>query len=97
MFTPMNNCPGCTCPTVCPAHDPPDPGPHRAKSPCNRAALLRRIQTEFADREGCIAPPSSLHRLTAATLATTAKIAEIRVIDAPPGACPVRNLNPGSS
>lgn len=68
---------------------PLDPSLHLACEPYDWAALLRLIQTEFACMDARINPPSSMHRLTAATLAATAETAEIWVIGRPPIACVV--------
>ncbi|MBU0645516.1 MAG: GNAT family N-acetyltransferase [Alphaproteobacteria bacterium] len=49
--------------------------------------VLRLIQTEFADMDGRIDPPSSMHRLTLDAIATEAATDEIWAMGTPPGAC----------
>lgn len=75
---------------------PPEPGLHRVCPPYDWTALLRLIQTAFAYMDGRIAPPSSMHRLTAATLAATADPVEIWAIGQPPIACVVLTPRPDS-
>jgi ribosomal protein S18 acetylase RimI-like enzyme len=61
--------------------------PQRAQDPYDWQAILSLIQTEFAGMEGRIDPPSSMHRLTAATIAAQAQAGEVWVIGTPPVAC----------
>jgi ribosomal protein S18 acetylase RimI-like enzyme len=66
---------------------PPRMIPHCAHEPYDWPALLKLIQTEFAFMDGRINPPSSMHALTADTLALQAQIGEIWVLGHPPVAC----------
>ncbi len=61
--------------------------PHRALAPYDWPALLALIRAEFSGMEGRIDPPSSMHRLTAETIAEQATKAEVWVIGTPPRAC----------
>jgi ribosomal protein S18 acetylase RimI-like enzyme len=61
--------------------------PHRALAPYDWSALLALIRAEFSGMEGRIDPPSSMHRLTAETIAEQATKAEVWVIGTPPRAC----------
>jgi ribosomal protein S18 acetylase RimI-like enzyme len=61
--------------------------PYRAVHPYDWQALLRLIQAEFSFMDGRIDPPSSMHALTAQTIASQAKSGEIWVIGVPPVAC----------
>ncbi len=61
--------------------------PYRCTAPCDWHALLRLIQTAFADMEGRIDPPSSMHHLTEAAIADQARTAEVWAIGTPPAAC----------
>jgi ribosomal protein S18 acetylase RimI-like enzyme len=61
--------------------------PYRAVDPYDWQALLRLIQAEFGFMDGRIDPPSSMHALTAQTIASQAQSGEIWVIGAPPVAC----------
>lgn len=61
--------------------------PHRCQSPYDWAALLRLIRESFADMEGRIDPPSSMHRLTPESIAAQAQMHEVWAIGDPPAAC----------
>ncbi len=61
--------------------------PYRCTAPCDWLALLRLIQTAFADMDGRIDPPSSMHSLTEDTIADQARTAEVWAIGTPPVAC----------
>lgn len=65
----------------------PDMPPYRVTAPFDWTALLALIQTEFAYMEGRIDPPSSMHRLTVADIATQAAKEEVWAIGTPPVAC----------
>lgn len=60
--------------------------PYRARDPFDWSAVLRLIQTEFADMQGRIDPPSSMLALTEASLAA---MPEVWVAGTPPVACMV--------
>jgi len=49
--------------------------------------VLRLIQAEFADMDGRVDPPSSMHRLTLEALVKEADIHEIWAMGTPIGAC----------
>ena len=61
--------------------------PYRVTPPYDWTALLHLIRSEFAFMDGRIDPPSSMHRLTAADIATQALDQEIWAIGQPPAAC----------
>ncbi|MCB6177693.1 GNAT family N-acetyltransferase [Rhodobacter sp. Har01] len=61
--------------------------PYQCLEPFDWAALLGLIQSEFAGMEGRIDPPSSVHRLTAGSLADPG--IEVWAIGHPPLACVV--------
>lgn len=62
--------------------------PIQAQDPYDWPAVLQLIQTAFAGMEGRIDPPSSMHRLTADSIAAQAKNGEVLVIEDPhPVAC----------
>lgn len=69
--------------------------PHQATAPYDWPALLRLLQTAFAEMELRIAPPSSVHRLTEAAIAAQAAAGEVWVIGAPPLACVFFTPQPG--
>lgn len=58
-------------------------------------AVLHLIRTSFAYMDGRIDPPSSMHRLTVATLAEQARTGEVWTIGAPPRACAVLSVKDG--
>ena len=68
--------------------------PFRAADRFDWPALRALIARACAGMKARIAPPSALHRLTAATLARQARTAEIRVIGQPPLACMVLTPRP---
>ena len=68
--------------------------PYRAVDPFDWPALLTLIQTEFAFMDGRIDPPSSMHALTAQSLAQQARSSEIWVMGAPLVACMVLTAKP---
>lgn len=70
--------------------------PHRAQDPYDWPAVLRLIQTEFAYMDGRIDPPSSMHALTAESLAAQARSAEVWVTGLPPVACMVLTPKPAA-
>ncbi|MHC0051901.1 GNAT family N-acetyltransferase [Actibacterium sp. D379-3] len=55
--------------------------PIRATDPYDWRAVLRLIQSSFAYMEGRIDPPSSMHRLTEASIARHARQGEVWVIE----------------
>lgn len=57
--------------------------------------VLRLIQTEFADMDGRVDPPSSMHRLTLGSIAQEAEMHEIWAMGSPPGACVILTPKPG--
>ncbi len=61
--------------------------PYRATAPCDWAAILRLIQTEFAYMATRIDPPSSMQRLTEADIAAKAESGEAWLVGTPPVAC----------
>lgn len=61
--------------------------PIRATAPYDWAALLRLIQDAFAFMDSRIDPPSSMHALTAETIAAQARSGEVWAIGSPPVAC----------
>ena len=61
--------------------------PYRATAPCDWAAILRLIQTEFAYMATRIDPPSSMQRLTEADIAAKAESGEVWLVGTPPVAC----------
>ncbi len=61
--------------------------PCRAGESFDWAALLHLIRSEFAYMDGRIDPPSSMHGLTADSIAEQAQVCEIWVIGVPPVAC----------
>ncbi|MDZ4395890.1 GNAT family N-acetyltransferase [Cypionkella sp.] len=68
--------------------------PYRATAPCDWAAILRLIQTEFAYMEGRIDPPSSMQRLTEADIAAKAESGEVWLVGSPPIACMFLTVKP---
>lgn len=58
------------------------------------ADVLTLIQTAFADMDGRIDPPSSMHRLTRDSMTEQAATGEIWCIGQPPMACMVLTLKP---
>jgi GNAT superfamily N-acetyltransferase len=67
--------------------------PHRCRDPRDLALVLALIRDAFADMEGRIDPPSSMHRLTAQALADPG--VEVWAIGHPPVACIVLTPKPG--
>ncbi len=61
--------------------------PHRCEPPCDWTAIQHLIQREFAFMDGRIDPPSSMHALTAESIADHARVGEVWVIGTPPVAC----------
>lgn len=61
--------------------------PYRATAPFDWALILRLIRSEFAYMDARINPPSSMHRLTEAEIASTAENGEIWVVGTLPLAC----------
>lgn len=61
--------------------------PHQATDPYDWPALLALLHRAFGYMDGVIDPPSSLHRLTAESIAEQARTGEVWAIGAPPGAC----------
>ncbi|NBE06866.1 GNAT family N-acetyltransferase [Paragemmobacter ruber] len=61
--------------------------PHQATDPYDWPALLALLQRAFGYMEGAIDPPSSLHSLTATSIAAQACTGEVWAIGTPPGAC----------
>ena len=61
--------------------------PHRATDPYDWPALLHLIRAEFAYMDGRINPPSSVHSLTAGSIAAQAQTGEVWVLGHPPAAC----------
>jgi ribosomal protein S18 acetylase RimI-like enzyme len=61
--------------------------PYRCLDPCDWSAILSLIRTEFAYMEPRIDPPSSMHALTADTIADQARTGEVWAIGTPPVAC----------
>ena len=61
--------------------------PYSAGPGTDWAAVLALIQREFAYMQGRIDPPSSMHTLTAATIAEQAATGEVWLIGAEPLAC----------
>lgn len=62
----------------------------KCQAPCRvgpEPAVLALIRESFAYMDGRIDPPSSMHRLSQAALAETARTAEIWAIGTPPRAC----------
>jgi len=57
--------------------------------------VLRLIQTEFADMDGRVDPPSSMNRLTLGSIAQEAEMHEIWAMGSPPGACVILTPKPG--
>jgi GNAT superfamily N-acetyltransferase len=70
--------------------------PFRARAPYDWQGLLHLIRSEFAYMEARINPPSSMHRLTEADIATKAETGEVWVIGAPPVACVFLTYQPDS-
>ncbi len=70
--------------------------PHRATDPYDWEALLTLIRTAFSGMDGRIDPPSSMHSLTARSIADQARSGEIWVIGAPPIACVFLTPKPGA-
>lgn len=65
--------------------------PYQCLEPFDWSALLALIQAEFAFMDGRIDPPSSMHRLTAESLAAAP---EVWAIGTPPVACIVLTPRP---
>jgi GNAT superfamily N-acetyltransferase len=61
--------------------------PYPCQDPFDWPALLSLIQTEFAFMHGRIDPPSSMHTLTAESIARQAITGEVWAIGTPPLAC----------
>lgn len=61
--------------------------PTRAETPFDWPALLALIRGAFADMEGRIDPPSSMHALTPESIARQAETGEVWVLGRPPVAC----------
>lgn len=61
--------------------------PYRATAPFDSRAVLALIQDSFADMDGRIDPPSSMHRLTPQDIERQAAEGEVWVIGQPPVAC----------
>jgi ribosomal protein S18 acetylase RimI-like enzyme len=70
--------------------------PHRALDPYPWEAILALIRRAFAGMEGRIDPPSSMHALTAATIARQAIAGEVWAIGTPPLACVFLTPEPGA-
>jgi GNAT superfamily N-acetyltransferase len=70
--------------------------PYRAAEPFDWGRLLALVQTAFAGMEGRIDPPSSMHALTADSIAGQARSGEVWVIGAPPVACIFLTHKPGA-
>ncbi len=70
--------------------------PVRATEPFDWQAVLTLIQDSFADMEGRIDPPSSMHRLTPACIAAQAKEGEVWVTGHPPVACVFLTVKPAA-
>ena len=68
--------------------------PHLCQDPAAFAAVLALIRAEFAGMEGRIDPPSSMHALTADSLAAQAATAEVWAIGQPPVACVILTAKP---
>jgi GNAT superfamily N-acetyltransferase len=58
------------------------------------AGVLALIRAEFAYMDGRVDPPSSVHRMTAASLEETAAAAEVWAVGAPPLACVILTPRP---
>lgn len=61
--------------------------PYQCQDPFAWPVILGLIQTEFAFMDGRIDPPSSMHALTAETIATHARTGEVWAMGRPPVAC----------
>jgi ribosomal protein S18 acetylase RimI-like enzyme len=70
--------------------------PIRATDPYDWAALVRLIQDAFAFMDSRIDPPSSMHALTAETIAAQARSGEVWAIGTPPLACVFLTPKPGA-
>ncbi len=70
--------------------------PYRATEPFDWDGLLALIQRAFAEMEGRIDPPSSMHSLTTDSIAGLARSGEVWVIGAPPVACIFLTPKPGA-
>ena len=72
--------------------------PVRASGAYDWAAVLRLIRAAFADMDGRIDPPSSMHALTALAIAAQAEAGEVWVIEAAgvPVACLFLTVKPAS-
>lgn len=72
--------------------------PERADAKTNWAALLRLVQQSFAYMDGRIDPPSSMHRLTADSIAKHTRDQEVWIIGSPkaPVACVFLTEKPDS-
>jgi ribosomal protein S18 acetylase RimI-like enzyme len=70
--------------------------PYQCLDPYDWPALLHLIQTEFAFMDGRINPPSSMHALTASTLAAQSRTSEIWATGHPPHACIILTPQPQS-
>jgi GNAT superfamily N-acetyltransferase len=72
-----------------PPLSPAIPEPVQVRDPFDWDGLLALIRAAFADMEGRIDPPSSVHRLQAADLARQAESGEVWVMGQPPVAAMV--------
>lgn len=70
--------------------------PRRATDPAEWPAILALLHQAFAEMDGRIDPPSSLHDLTPAGLTRQATLGEIWVIGTPPVACLFLTPRPGA-
>lgn len=70
--------------------------PYRATEPFDWGGLLALVQTAFEGMEGRIDPPSSMHALTAESIAGQARSGEVWVIGVPPVACIFLTPRPGA-
>jgi ribosomal protein S18 acetylase RimI-like enzyme len=68
--------------------------PRRCQDLAAFAAVLALIRAAFADMEGRIDPPSSMHALTVEGLAAQAETAEVWAIGHPPAACVILTPKP---
>ena len=56
------------------------------------ADVLALIQSVFAEHDGRVDPPSSMHRITLADLETAAQVSEVWVAGTPPIACVILSV-----
>lgn len=70
--------------------------PYRCLDPFDWQAILTLLQAEFAFMEGRINPPSSMHALTPATIATQARTGEVWAIGTAPIACVFLTAKPAA-